>query len=645
MDLLRTRQESEAVRQGAQRTFAAATALMANRLGEQVDVVKNALYTLNEAAHLRGFPDLDSQDRDALSDMMARFSASLPQLRGALLTDARGMFILDESREPPQSPLDLGDRDYVQWQMAGNRGVFIGDPVRGRRSGQWFIGLSVGLRDTLGRLEGVVAAVVDPRALAADLALAGPAATERALLLSRSGRLIASHPTHAGFQPGSPLDSLGDAYPVDPRPLVEGAGGGIPRIEGDWMSMAVPVGDTGLVLVRSRDLRPIMEPLQSRASLFRSGLFLATLAVLAMLALALGALRRAHGTLADREAALAEVRRLNADLTHANRELEQFTQIASHDLQEPLRMISSFLGLLRRRQSARLDPEGQEYIGFAIEGANRMSRLINDLLSYTELSRIGNANGIAPSGEAVDHALDTLRPVFDAAGGSADVQRPLPVVRADTTLLTRVFVHLLENSIEYRHAQRPPRVLISARQEGEMAVFSVADNGIGISTDHAERVFRIFQRLHGYGEHPGTGMGLAICRRIIEAQGGRIWIDTDNTRTEAELAAAEAPATEARASAGPVTSGSTLCFSLPLVPQAEIARAAVSADGAPKPASDTKQQAAVPPPPPPQAGMARNGTLSGVTPGDVSTGRIPPQDKPPSRTAPPTRTPPASNGS
>jgi signal transduction histidine kinase len=228
---------------------------------------------------------------------------------------------------------------------------------------------------------------------------------------------------------------------------------------------------------------------------------------------------------------LATVREANdtlaahtADLQRSNAELEQFAYVASHDLQEPLRKVTSFCQLLQRRYGGQLDEKADQYIEFAVDGAKRMQVLINDLLAFSRVGR--NTGDTAPV--ACDDALRQARANLEAqiAKMGATIEAgPLPVVAAQLPLVTAVFQNLLGNALKFR-SEQPPHVVISAVRSGEFWSFSVADNGIGIEPEYADRIFVIFQRLHDRASYPGTGIGLAMCRKIIEYFGGRIWLDT-----------------------------------------------------------------------------------------------------------------------
>jgi light-regulated signal transduction histidine kinase (bacteriophytochrome) len=213
-----------------------------------------------------------------------------------------------------------------------------------------------------------------------------------------------------------------------------------------------------------------------------------------------------------------------AELARSNEELERFAYIASHDLQEPLRMVASYTQLLARRYRGKLDEDADEFIGYAVNGANRMQQLIRDLLEYSRVGTRGGAFTSVDCGELVATVIGDLGAAI-AETGATVVAGDLPTVSADRSQLRQLFQNLVENALKYR-SDTPPVVRIAASQDGDEWRFSVQDNGIGVAPEYADRIFVIFQRLHTQAEYPGTGIGLALCKRIVERHGGRIWVES-----------------------------------------------------------------------------------------------------------------------
>ncbi len=223
----------------------------------------------------------------------------------------------------------------------------------------------------------------------------------------------------------------------------------------------------------------------------------------------------------------AEVQLVNKveELKRSNEELEQFAYIASHDLQEPLRMVASYTQLLSRRYKGKLDADADEFIAFAVDGANRMQRLIQDLLAYSRVETKGKDLLETASEVALQQALRNLRGAIEESGALVTHDR-LPIVLADETQLVQLFQNLVGNAIKYQ-GPGVPRIEVSAvRNGGDRWLFSVQDNGLGIDPQYFEKIFGMFQRLHKREEFAGTGIGLAICKKIVERHGGRISVES-----------------------------------------------------------------------------------------------------------------------
>ncbi len=247
----------------------------------------------------------------------------------------------------------------------------------------------------------------------------------------------------------------------------------------------------------------------------------------------------------ERKRAEEAIQRYAKELERSNQELQQFAYVASHDLQEPLRMVSSYLQLLERRYRDHLDQDAKEFIAFAVDGAKRMQSLINDLLAYSRVGTRGKEFELVHLDEILGQAQKNLKIAIQEQNASISSSDSLPCVKGDDTQLTQLFQNLIGNAIKF-HGDHAPQIQIHKQRHNGHWQISVSDNGIGIDSQYAERIFLIFQRLHNRDEYPGTGIGLAICKRIVERHGGRIWVESQ------------------------VGDGSTFHFTLPVVEKDEL---------------------------------------------------------------------------
>ncbi|MFA6002066.1 MAG: ATP-binding protein [Thermoleophilia bacterium] len=359
--------------------------------------------------------------------------------------------------------------------------------------------------------------------------------------------LLTGSVTTLGYLYGTPLLYGGDIRPVAPTAGLALALLGASLISGAGNSawpLSYFVGDT----VRARMLRSIFPIIiglifvdgwiESVAivefdinpvlvSALSATFFLALSALLiARSALKIGgAVDQAN---ARRDRAEERMQKLNRELERSNAELEQFAYVASHDLQEPLRMVSSYMQLIEKRYSDQLDADAREFIGFAVDGSSRMQIMIRDLLVLSRVSTRGKPFTRTDSGQALDLALANLAVAIRESG--ADVTYDdLPELKADPTQLMQLFQNLVGNAIKF-HGEEPPRIHISSVINNSEWVISISDNGIGFEEGYAEKIFVIFQRLHGRNDYEGSGLGLALCKKIVERHGGRIWAESEPGR-------------------------------------------------------------------------------------------------------------------
>ncbi len=214
-----------------------------------------------------------------------------------------------------------------------------------------------------------------------------------------------------------------------------------------------------------------------------------------------------------------------AELARSNAELEQFAYVASHDLQEPLRMVASYVGLLERRYRGKLDADADDFIEFAVDGARRMQALLSGLLDLSRVGTRGREPTPTESSDALRDALTNLERSLHDASAQVSHDPQLPLVLGDRMQLTQLFQNLVGNAVKF-NASGAPRVQVAARRAGAAWEFAVQDNGIGIDPAHFDRIFQVFQRLHARGAYEGTGIGLAVCRKIVERHNGTIWVDS-----------------------------------------------------------------------------------------------------------------------
>ncbi|MFI9641786.1 ATP-binding protein [Micromonospora sp. NPDC051925] len=288
------------------------------------------------------------------------------------------------------------------------------------------------------------------------------------------------------------------------------------------------------------------------------------------------------------------------ELTRSNRDLEQFAYVASHDLQEPLRKVASFCQLLQRRYAGQLDERADQYIAFAVDGAQRMQRLINDLLAFSRIGRLTTGFVDVDLNKVMGDVASQTEPGRQYADAEL-TWGELPVIRGEEPLLTNLLVNLVSNSVKFRRPDVAPKVRVSARLVGDEWEITCQDNGIGIEAEFADKIFVIFQRLHAKDAYPGTGIGLAIVKKIVEYHGGRVWVDTDQAEgtairftlparpADVEAAQAAAEADAAAATDGDAAATQAATDDAASHPVEETPAAAEDADAADRPAPVGRQ--------------------------------------------------------
>jgi light-regulated signal transduction histidine kinase (bacteriophytochrome) len=307
-------------------------------------------------------------------------------------------------------------------------------------------------------------------------------------------------------QDASPLNTMHPAFPPPREPLLERT-----SLEDAQRALLNILEDSGAEKARLEEAQ--------RAALNILDDFLNEKAHLQ------GTQRAVLNILEDFDLERIKVERSVGELKRSNDELQQFAYVASHDLQEPLRMVASYTQLLAKRYQGRLDPDADEFVAYAVDGCNRMQGLIQDLLAYSRAGAIGEALCEISSEKALKEALTNLRATIGESGAVV-THDALPEITTDDAQLALVFQNLVGNAIKY-HGPEVPHVHVSAAKNGGNEwIFSVRDNGLGIDPQYFERIFVLFQRLHGRTEFKGTGIGLAICKKILERLGGRIWVES-----------------------------------------------------------------------------------------------------------------------
>jgi len=226
----------------------------------------------------------------------------------------------------------------------------------------------------------------------------------------------------------------------------------------------------------------------------------------------------------ERKQAEEKFRQITVEMQRSNTELEQFAYVISHDLQEPLRMVTSYVQLLAKRYHSKLDADADEFITYSVDGAKRMQALLNDLLEYSRVGTRGKPFNLTNCEDVIKQAVANLKVAIEESGALVSYDT-LPTIMADEGQLVQLFQNLIANAIKFRR-QEPPHIHISSTRKYSVLTFSVRDNGIGIDSQHTQGIFEIFRRLHTREEYPGTGMGLAICKKIVERHGGNIWVQS-----------------------------------------------------------------------------------------------------------------------
>ncbi|MBI4289132.1 MAG: HAMP domain-containing protein [Chloroflexi bacterium] len=474
-------------------------------------------------------------------------------------SDARGDVIA--AGIPPQTPLNVADRAWFQ-RAVRTRGVTVGDYIVGRISGKPVVTIAYPLVDSLGAVRSVLFVGLDLQWLEKFLSVPQMPPGSVLFVIDGAGTVLTRHPEPENWIGRSVADS-----PIAKTILTEKREGtaispgldGEPRVYG-----FVPLGgsETGhyLAVGISESIafaRADRDLLINVLSLILATVLAVALAWVSISKAVLNALGRlieatrrvkagdlgARTGLDERSDELGELaeafdemavavkqrqsanRNAEAELKRSYEEMEQFVYVASHHLREPLRKVTSLSQLLEKRYGDKLDKEGAELITYIVDGASRMNNLIADLLEYSRNGATGKPFAEVRCETALGQALANLKGTLEGSGAIVS-NDPLPVVMGDMEQITAVFENLLSNAVKFR-SESPPRIHVSAEEKEAQWVLSVRDNGIGIATQHHERIFSVFPRIHTEAEYVGRGIGLAICKKIVERHGGRIWFESE----------------------------------------------------------------------------------------------------------------------
>ncbi|MBX9635623.1 MAG: hypothetical protein K2X44_11635 [Magnetospirillum sp.] len=453
---------------------------------------------------------------------IASMLSAAPYLANLYLVDPTGRLVLDARGFHPGGA-NLAERDWVRALRADPKAAtYIGQVTFDDASRLFSFAVARRVTDSAGNFLGMVAALVDADHFKRfyqklDMGVSpsmgiyrldGAVLVRQPLKVDDIGRNFSSSTLFTTYLAQSPMGTFRGRSSYDAMERVTS----YRTLAGRNLVVWVGIGDeAALDGWRMRMLRTV-------------ALVLASMALMAGLTAVL------VRELARERRASAELSSLNRDLARSNADLEQFAYIASHDLKEPLRNIASYVQLLQRRYQGRLDPDADAFIGYTVDGVRRMQSIINELLAY---SRIGTGQlTLVPvqAGILVSTALAHLKGVISEAQAVVEVKGPLPVVEADAAQLGSLFQNLIGNALKYRREDVRPEVVIGCEDRGGQWAFFVQDNGIGIDPQYHSQIFDLFKRLHPRDHYPGTGIGLAICQRVVERHGGRIWVESEAGR-------------------------------------------------------------------------------------------------------------------
>lgn len=455
------------------------------------------------------------------SHFVLKNSAAVPRNGRLSLTLANAAGTMVDSSLDGPSGFNVSDREYFKFQRdATTDQLFIGQPMVGRISGAWVILLSRRLANPDGSFAGTLSLALDPHYLSSFYSSIDIGQKGAILLLGRDGVVRAG----SDFSVGE-----GQAVPGLARTIFD-ADVGTAEMEGPFdqetrISSFRTLKDLPLAVWVGRAKSEVLAQflLTEKAHLLVG--FGVTALLLAALLLVFRVVRGQEVIAHDLAVKKAELTASRERLRRYVADLERIAEVAAHDLQEPLRRVVAYAQLLSVRAQSGLDAESRDYAAHVVAGAHRMRKLVKDLEAFVAVDNLPMPTVTVPAGVAVKAAAEQLAEDFRRSGASLLVES-LPSVAIDEKSLTEIFAQLLDNALRYRSSERRTVIHVSAQLDGDHAVFSVHDNGVGIDESHLARAFEIFHRLPGLDGHKGTGMGLAIVRRMVERHGGRVWVET-----------------------------------------------------------------------------------------------------------------------
>jgi len=451
---------------------------------------------------------------------------------------------LVDSNVPGFKSMDLSDREHFRvHRQGGVDQLFVSKPVLGRASGKWSIQLTRRLDDRAGNFAGVLVISLDPNYLgefynAIDIGMEGAIA-----LVGTDGvARVASH--GGGKYLGQSLEGglLRDAVQNRQSVTLEGHG----PFDGHERLISVrPLNSLPLSVLVGRSKADVLTSFDTSLAWHLSLGGAVTIALASALMALYRMVRNQEAITADLAVKKAELLASRTRLRRYVADLERIAEVAAHDLQEPLRRVVAYAQLLSTHASSALDDEGRGYMAHVVDGAQRMRKLVKDLESFVAVDQIPGVDNAVSSSAAVTSALDRLGEAIHASNARIVVE-PMPDVMVDEKALVEIFSQLLDNAIRYVVPGSRPMVRVSSRSDGDLVVFSVADNGVGIESRDRVRLFEIFHRLNGIqGGEGGTGIGLAIVRRMVEHMGGRVWVQS--TPGEGSIFSFSLPMVQAKA--------------------------------------------------------------------------------------------------